>query len=51
MKENTTDLLRYVAGGIGMLIFVGMLAWCTVEEARIKNPPQKSCVCDCETTK
>jgi hypothetical protein len=48
MEKHTTDLLRYIFGGIGMLIFIGMLTWCHLEEQKIAYDLKKPCVCDCE---
>jgi hypothetical protein len=39
MSDNTYSLLRYIAGGLGVLIFCGLIAYCHLEELRLK----KSC--------
>jgi len=49
MEKNTAELIKYIMGGIGMLIFIGMLSWCYIEEMKIKNHTTNSCeICDCE---
>lgn len=37
MNEVTADVIKHIAEGIGVLILVGILAWCGLEETKIKN--------------
>ena len=46
MEKNTAELIKYIMGGIGMLVFIGMLGWCQIEETKIKNNKTNSCDCE-----
>lgn len=48
MKDNTAELIKYIAGGLGTLIFIGMLTWCHLEEKRITHALEKTPACDCQ---
>ena len=37
VKLSVVELLRYMAGGIGFLLFIGIIAWCDIETKRISN--------------
>lgn len=47
MSDNSYALIKYIAGGIGMLLFIGLIAWCHLEETRMKHdkkcPPCPPC--------
>ena len=43
MSDNTYNLVRYFAGGIGTLLFIGLLTWCHLEEIRMNHGNCKSC--------
>jgi len=51
MKKHTTDLVKHIMSGLGMLIFVGMLTWCRLETQRIQNDVKDCKPCVCETAK
>jgi len=51
MNNNTAEVIKYIAGGIGTLLFIGTLTWCHIEEKRIQHTPDKTPACDCQKQK
>lgn len=49
MSDNAYNLLKYIAGGTGMLIFCAMVTYCVIEDNKITH--HKYCPCPCEVKK